>query len=342
MPNQTKTKHSIQQTKSESGKRPPHKDMTEIAYQNKDITSKFLAENFQGKTFRVYGLELPEIKRVLPTNIPVVKANELRLDNLFELADGTTALVDYESEYDPKDKIKYLNYLTGIANRFLQENMDCPVIRMIVIYTGNIKRGQISDKYDIGALTLTIETAFLSELDSEEIRAQLEEKVKASQPLTDEELMKFIILPLSYQQKEEQQKMLPEIVELAVKIQDRKQQIFILAGILVFTDKIIDREMANRIRRKIELTQVAQIFEEEKRQALERAAQTYNEEKRRADQTYNEEKRQLLEQAEAERRQIVIRMIKKNYSIEEISSLISNYSQEEIELLRKEIDADSF
>ncbi len=31
----------------------------EIAYQNKDITSKVLAENFKGKTFRVYGLELP-------------------------------------------------------------------------------------------------------------------------------------------------------------------------------------------------------------------------------------------------------------------------------------------
>ncbi len=33
----------------------------EIAYQNKDITSKVLSENFKGKTFRVYGLELPEI-----------------------------------------------------------------------------------------------------------------------------------------------------------------------------------------------------------------------------------------------------------------------------------------
>lgn len=28
----------------------------EIAYQNKDIVSKFLAENLKGKTFRVYGL----------------------------------------------------------------------------------------------------------------------------------------------------------------------------------------------------------------------------------------------------------------------------------------------
>ena len=59
----------------------------EIAYQNKDITSKLLAEYFKGKTFKVYGLDLPEIKQVLPTNIPTVKANELRLDNLFELED---------------------------------------------------------------------------------------------------------------------------------------------------------------------------------------------------------------------------------------------------------------
>ena len=80
----------------------------EIAYQNKDITSKFLAEHLKGKSFRVYGLDLPEIKEVRPTNIPVVQANELRMDNLFELEDGTVAIVDYESDYEEEDKIKYL------------------------------------------------------------------------------------------------------------------------------------------------------------------------------------------------------------------------------------------
>ena len=58
---------------------------------------------------------------MLPTNIPSVRANELRLDNLFELVDGTIALVDYESDYKKEDKVKYLNYLTGIANRYQQE-----------------------------------------------------------------------------------------------------------------------------------------------------------------------------------------------------------------------------
>ena len=36
-----------------------------------------------------------------PANIPAIKANELRIDNLFELADGTAAVVDYESNLPP-------------------------------------------------------------------------------------------------------------------------------------------------------------------------------------------------------------------------------------------------
>ena len=182
-----------------------HRKTADIAYQNKDITSKFLAENLKGKTFSVYGLNLPEIERVLPTNIPTVKANELRLDNLFELADQTVALVDYESDYDQLDKVKYLNYLTGIANRYRQEKQICPRVRMIVIYTGDIDRRQVSAEYDIGAVKMSVETAFLSEINADEIYDRLKSKIEQNQLLTDEELMQLIILPLSYRQKEEKQ-----------------------------------------------------------------------------------------------------------------------------------------
>lgn len=320
-------------------------DQTEIAYQNKDITSKFLAENFKGKTFKVYGLNLPKVERVLPTNIPTVKANELRLDNLFELADGSIAIVDYESDYDNKDKVKYLNYVTGIANRYLQENKDCPTIHMIVIYTGDIDRKRVSAIYNIGAVKMKLETAFLSELDSKRIFDRLKKKVEKNQLLNDEELMQFIILPLAYHTKEEKQKKVRETVELAVKIQDKKQQIFTLAGILVFTDKVIDRKTANRIRRVIEMTQVAQIFEEEKQQALTQVAQIFEEEKQQAlaqaAQSFEAKMTQAKNAYEEENRRVVIRMIKKDYSTEEIVSLIPNYSQNDVERLRKEISKDN-
>ena len=57
------------------------------------------AWQLKGKSFRVYRVDMGEIKAVLPTNLPAVKVNENRLDSLFALGDGTAAVIDYESEY---------------------------------------------------------------------------------------------------------------------------------------------------------------------------------------------------------------------------------------------------
>ena len=299
-----------------------HMNQGGIAYQNKDITSKLLAENFKGKTFRVYGLDIPEVKAVLPTNIPSVRANELRLDNLFELVDGTVALVDYESDYKKEDKVKYLNYLTGIANRYQQEKKVCPMLRMIVIYTGDIERRQVSDEYDIGAVRMTLEPAFLSELDSGGLFRHLKEKVERNEPLDDEELMGFIILPLSYRKKEEKEEKIRESVSLAAQIQDRSQQVFALAGILAFSDKLIDMETANKIRRMIEMTKVGWIIEQEKQEAIAKVEEALVK--------AEEEKQQAA-------RESVIKMIRKNYPTEEIAFIVSSFSQDEIETVRREI-----
>ncbi len=155
----------------------------------------------------------------------------------------------------------------------MAEKIDCPVLRMIVIYTGDIRRKNVSVQYDIGAIRIMLEPAFLSELDPDEIFRHLKEKVERNELLDDEELMELIIQPLSYRKKEDKEKQIQKAVKLATQIQDRGQQLFALSGILVFADKVIDMETANKIRRAIEMTQVARIFEEEKQQALAQATQ---------------------------------------------------------------------
>lgn len=72
---------------------------------------------------------------------------------------------------------------------------------MIVIYTGDIKRENVSQEYDLGAVKMNMECAFLSELDSEGGFQKLKRKVERNEKLDDEELMEFIILPLSYKKK---------------------------------------------------------------------------------------------------------------------------------------------
>ncbi len=163
--------------------------------------------------------------------------------------------------------------------------------------------------------------------------------------------MRFIIMPLSYRKKEEKEEKIRETVTLATQIRDRSQQLFTLAGILAFTDKLIDEETANKIRRMIEMTKVARIFEEEKLQALAKA----EEEKKLALAKAEEEKRLALAKAEKsllakaeeenklnlarEKRECVLKMIRKSYSSEEIASIVSGFTLDEIDVMRREMGA---
>ena len=60
-------------------------------------------------------------------------------------------------------------------------------------------------------------------------------------------------------------------VTLAKQIKDEQQQVFSIAGILVSTNKFIDREYSNQIKEWIRMTKVARLFEEEKIEAVIKA-----------------------------------------------------------------------
>ena len=77
----------------------PNVDKTAVAYQNKDIVSKIFGEAMKEKSLKAYGLNVPKVVDVLPTNLPALELHELRIDNIFVLEDGSYAIIDYESKY---------------------------------------------------------------------------------------------------------------------------------------------------------------------------------------------------------------------------------------------------
>ncbi|MDY4922255.1 MAG: hypothetical protein SO117_04360, partial [Frisingicoccus sp.] len=90
------------------GKRKREKRMAMgITEQNKDVVSKWFAETMKNRSLSVYGIDVPKIVDVRPTNLPAVETNEKRMDNLFLLEDGSYALLDYESDYRIGNKVKY-------------------------------------------------------------------------------------------------------------------------------------------------------------------------------------------------------------------------------------------
>lgn len=290
--------------------------MPDIAYQNKDITSKILGEKLKNKSFSVYGVKVPKIIRVLPTNLPAIQANELRIDNLFLLEDGSLALVDYESDYKHEDKIKYLDYIARTIKRCMEEE-DAQIayplkIRMIVIYTADIEPRQTCSVLDVGCLRVQVEEAFLKQINSRETETHLKNRIDEGKALSDEEQMQLIILPLTYPGREEKQECIRRCFEMVKKVGDESVQSFILSGMLVFSDKVIARDDSKKIKEWLMLTKVGQLFEEEK---LEYAQKLVEEEKEHT----------------------VVKMLKKGFPVSEILELIDGITEADVELIQKNI-----
>lgn len=240
-----------------------------IAYQNKDIEFKILSEGYKEKSFRAFGLELPRIKALLPTNLPRVSADEKRIDNLFLLEDDTIAIVDYEAEDKRSNRIKYMNYIARVLERYEKNRTKIKDLRMIVVYTGDVQKAD--PIMEMSCFTLRMEQVFLSKLDGEAIFDSIRVKTETKEKLTEEELMQLIILPLTDKGKEKKQNRIKQVVELAKEMEEEEQQVFVLTGILVNTNQFIDRDYAKQLRRWLSMNKVFQLFEEEKQEAVNEA-----------------------------------------------------------------------
>lgn len=232
-----------------------------IAYQNKDILFKILGQTYKEKSFASYGINLPPIRELLPTDLPKISANEKSIDNLFLLEDGTYAIVDYESVYKKANKIKYLNYIARVMEKYYKENENFN-LRLIVIYTGDVKNAEPSLKTN--CFTLHTEQAFLCHIDGLAAFEEIQEKIHSDTSLEDDDLMRLIILPLTIPGAEGKQRMLEMIINLAEQIPDEEQRIFTLSGMIVASDKFISRDYLNQIRRRIDMTQLGRLYEKEK------------------------------------------------------------------------------
>lgn len=280
-----------------------------ITYQNKDVLSKFFTENLKNKSFSVYGLSLPKITEILPTNLPVVEANELRLDNMLRLADQSVALVDYESIYNPRDKIKYLNYVVRALKR--SGNALPKHVRMIVIYTGDISAKQTQPELNVGCLKFTVEEVFLSSLDAAAIEATLTGKINGGGMLTDEEKMQLIILPLVYKGTEAKRECIRRCFELVKSIECSETQHFVVSGMLVFTDKVIDKKDSDYMRRWLSMTKVERIIVDEINEKVSQARDEEEKKMAEALQKAEQEKEEAIQEVQDKNAEIMLKAFEK-------------------------------
>jgi hypothetical protein len=175
-------------------------------------------------------------------------------------------IVDYESTYKPENKIKYLNYVARVLERYFPKGTVTGKVgiqlRLIIIYTGEVEYAE--PNLEVNCLTLRTESVFLNKIDGDQEYAKFKSKIENKQPLNNDEIMRAIILPLTQRGIEKKQEMLEQVVETAMEIQDEKLQLMIMSSVLVASDKFISEEYSARIRRYLNMTKIEKIFEKEK------------------------------------------------------------------------------
>jgi len=143
-------------------------------------------------------------------------------------------------------------------------------------------------------------------------------------------MMQFIILPLTCKGREKKNEMIETLFSLSKDVEDEATQLFLLSGMLVFTEKVIDEELAKRMKGWISITKVARLFEEEKQQAIQLTIERVTEQaKKEKEQAVEKERKQVTAQTAKS-------LLKNGVSIEIILNAIP-LIKEEIEKIQAEL-----
>ncbi len=187
--------------------------------------------------------------------------------------------------------IKYLGYIARVFKRVYNQTKKIPNIRLIIVYTADVKKGSTKRLLDLGADKLKLTEAFLSEMNAESILTECEKTITNGEKLQPIQKLRLMLCPLSQKGKDAKRDALRRVVNLVRTIEDAGEQKQILTGMIAFTDKIISQEDAEEIRRILNMTKVGRLIYEEQERAIHE-----------------------------DREKIAENLINKNYPIEDISS----------------------
>ena len=231
-----------------------------ITHTNKDVLFKVLTQNYQNKSLAVYGLDVPKIKQMLPSEYPVV-STKFYGDNMFLLEDDWLLCLEYESDVSWLDFLKYSRYVTNTLERLHKDGVRVRKVVIAVLYTADIK--EADGELDLGDFHIKVQQVFLSKFDTNSMYAEIKAKIDAGVALLDEDIMRLIILPLTQPDKKRKQQLIENTVALIKRVQDDDQQAFMLAGILTATNKFIDPMYAEKVKEWLKMTKVARLLIDE-------------------------------------------------------------------------------
>ncbi|WP_458413803.1 hypothetical protein ACNQFZ_02600 [Schinkia sp. CFF1] len=162
-----------------------------IPRNHKDIGFRSLAAMFKDEFIPFTGIQLPKVKDVIQTNVPLIEVKDRGMDINFLLEDGTIAHIEFESDsLTEKDLIRFAYYDLALYEQRSQK------IRRIVVFSSGVSP-TTKNQLDIGSVKQQQDSIFLEyDFNGDEIFGKIKETIMKGNPLTNIERLQIILLPM--------------------------------------------------------------------------------------------------------------------------------------------------
>ena len=138
--------------------------------------------------------------------------------------------------------------------------------------------------------------------------------------------MKLVLYPLTYKGKKNQQKAVSEAIDMAERIDDEDSLRRAESGIYVFSDKVISKRDADRIRRRLNMTKIGRLLEEDYQKREKKAVAIATKEARK----------EAKEEAKKTMENVVIKFLMAGDSVDKVASC-TGFSLEEVQALAAKV-----
>ncbi len=231
---------------------------TKIPHQNTDITMRAMAQHLKNKDLSIFGLKTATIKDLNPTSLPAIEAKDRSTDVIFLLEDDTLLHLEFQTTKSIEDLKRFMLYDARLA--ILQDRK----INTAVIYSGSIKTAP--RRLNTGSLKYTVTNVYMKTFNGDRELATIANKLEHQQQLDETDYLKLIFLPLMKSKNTEEEQTI-KAAELAKNeaIPDKTRN-FIIAALIVITDKFMTENNKRKLLEVIKLTQIEQWLREEGRQ----------------------------------------------------------------------------
>ncbi|HWE60879.1 MAG TPA: hypothetical protein VHB98_04140, partial [Chloroflexota bacterium] len=164
-----------------------------VSREAKDILLKYIADALRGDFPAALGLDLPPIVEPLPAELPTLEVRAEQADRFYRLADLSILHLEFQMTVAEGDLRRFYDsqYVAG-----KHHNTE---VYTVVIYGAGITSAPQTLRR--GSATYTVRQVFLGTQDGEAVVARLRERVAAGEPITAEERVRLMLLPLMRQQR---------------------------------------------------------------------------------------------------------------------------------------------